>query len=130
MSVSVNSKGYLTVLLSKDNRQRNVPLHVIVLTAFRGPKPTAAHQGCHGDGDKRNPRLSNLRWGTPRENINDQVLHGTMPRGEKSGHAILTEEAVRWARESAQKTSELARIFGVAQTTMREARSGGTWAHL
>jgi hypothetical protein len=32
----------------------------------------------HGDGDRANNRLGNLRWGTPDENVADRVRHGSL----------------------------------------------------
>lgn len=49
--------GYLTVrLLGK-----TFTVHSLVLHAFVGPRPNG-FAACHGDADKQNNRLTNLRW--------------------------------------------------------------------
>lgn len=51
-------------------------VHRLVLEAFVGPCPEG--QQCrHLDGNPLNNQLSNLAWGTPRENHADSVRHGT-----------------------------------------------------
>ena len=50
---------------------RTVAVHTLVLEAFAGPAP-AGHEACHGNGDRSCNDLSNLRWGTHRENEQDK----------------------------------------------------------
>lgn len=69
-------------------------VHVLVLEAFVGPCP-AGMQTRHLDGDGANNRLDNLRWGTPKENAEDQDRHGRRPRGERSHLAVIPDEAAR-----------------------------------
>ncbi len=51
-------------------------VHVIVAEAFFGPRPVG-HDVLHGDGNRTNPNLKNLRYGTRAENNADMVLHRT-----------------------------------------------------
>lgn len=78
--------GYLAVALSG----RIVRVHVLVLTAFVGPRPPGA-QTCHEHGPDDN-RLRSLAWCTPSENVTDQVRHGTHARARRThcprGHSI------------------------------------------
>lgn len=71
------SNGYLQVQVALGH-QRRIPktIHVLIATAFHGPKPTPAHQVRHLDGTRTNNRPENLAWGTPAENSADRKAHG------------------------------------------------------
>ena len=73
--------GYLQVNLNGTLRK----VHEVVLTTFKGVRPEGM-VGRHLDGDSLNNDKSNLEWGTPSQNTQDQIKHGTMrnmfPKGE------------------------------------------------
>lgn len=48
----------------------------LVLRTFVGPPPDGM-EGCHEDGDVRNSKPGNLRWGTRSSNSMDKQRHGT-----------------------------------------------------
>ncbi len=52
----------------------SVRIHIIVATAFLGPKPTKEHVVDHIDTNRRNNRVENLRWVTRLENILDNPI--------------------------------------------------------
>lgn len=54
-------------------------IHALVLTAFVGPKPEGM-ECCHIDGNPLNNHVSNLRWGTHSDNMQDSIRHGTFKR--------------------------------------------------
>lgn len=73
---SNGSKGHLKVWLTRGVGERSHHyVHTLVLEAFVGPRPTGA-QGLHWDDDPTNNAVSNLRWGTPGENLLDCVRNG------------------------------------------------------
>jgi hypothetical protein len=65
-----------------------VKVHRLVLEAFVGVCPRG-YVGCHSDGDPENNRLSNLRWDSQKNNVADQVRHGTFAYGIRNGRAKL-----------------------------------------
>ncbi len=71
---------------------RNV--HVLVCTAFHGSRPTPSHQVCHNNGNSKDSRAENLRWGTTTENEADRRQHGYRDDGEHNAAAKLTTEQV------------------------------------
>src|SRR6185295_11979756 len=102
--------GYLEVSLQDSAGGRSprfVTLHAIVAEAFHGPKPSPAHEVLHGDGVRTNCAASNLRWGTRKENMEDQRRHGTLNIGAKNGNATITQELADWVRESSQNGPEI-----------------------
>lgn len=77
------SNGYLTVCLSGDGRRRTAKVHTLVAETFLGPRP-ADRVVCHGNGDKTDNRLANLRYDSPSENVRDVVRHGRHVQANKT----------------------------------------------
>lgn len=69
----IGSHGYLRLNLAFGKMRT---LHVIVAEAFLGPRP-AGYVVRHKDGNRANPRLGNLAYGTYAENTQDAIKHGT-----------------------------------------------------
>ncbi len=70
------AKGYLSVMLSKENKTTRRRVHVLVLETFVGVRPSVT-QTRHLDSDGYNNMLTNLCWGTPLENSADKITRGT-----------------------------------------------------
>lgn len=83
LSSAPGSHGYLQVQLRRGNVRT---VHSLVLEAFVGPRP-AGKEVCHGDGDKMNCALSNLRWDFPKGNADDKRKHGTALEGGRKAAA-------------------------------------------
>jgi hypothetical protein len=125
--------GYPTVALIRDEegryRQRTFYVHRLVLEAFVGPCPNGME--CrHGDGNRANPHLDNLCWGTVSSNQMDRIGHGTSNRGEKNGRSALTTGDVMEIkrRVGKEKDASIAKDFGVHEFTIAKIRRGETWA--
>jgi hypothetical protein len=72
----MGSRDYWVYTLSRDGHGPVTrPVHVLVAAAFLGPRPEGT-QVRHLDGDPLNNAVENLAYGTPGENIADQVRHG------------------------------------------------------
>jgi hypothetical protein len=128
-----DTAGYPAVCLYRDGCRFGRKVHRLVAESFIGPKPTPKHEIAHGDGNKRNPHVSNLRWATRAENIADRLLHGAHNRGERHGLSKLTTDAIQRARErrrSGEYVKDIARDLGVAYGTLRKALRGESWAWL
>ena len=67
LSQAKNSKGYLYVHLSKNNKKRTVAVHILVAQAFI-PNILNLPEVNHKDEDKINNYSSNLEWCTRRYN--------------------------------------------------------------
>lgn len=107
--------GYHAVHLRAGGKVFRRLVHRLVLEAFVGPRPEGA-QACHGDGDRTNNRLTNLRWGTPAENAADRDRHGTTARGERVGTAKLSDADVAELRRigaSGGNVRDAAARFGI-----------------
>lgn len=128
--VAGTGKGYLYVTCSGVG---NRAVHVLVCTAFHGPKPEGM-EVAHDDGDNFNNRPSNLRWDTPLGNGADRIKHGTTSHGGASGeanaHAVLTADLVREIRAADEPYLLLALRFGVSISTIRDIRKRRSWVHI
>ena len=109
--------GLLSVALLRDGVQKSFSVHRLVLDAFVGPRPEGME--CrHLNGNPKDNSLGNLKWGTPKENSEDAIAHGTWAHGERSGSAKLTEAKVMSARAlyatGLYSMRKLARMFGIS----------------
>lgn len=90
-----NQRGYRIVKLRTDTGAAHTrTVHRIIAEVFIGPLPEGL-QVRHLDGDRLNNATSNLRYGTPSENVLDQVAHGVHFFASrthcKRGHAFDAE---------------------------------------
>jgi hypothetical protein len=127
--------GYLTVKLYRDGKSRLLKAHVLIMEAFLGPQP-AGMNVCHfPNPDRGNNRLSNLRWGTPRENASHKELQGTSQKGSRSGAAKLTEADVMEIRRifesgEARNKRAIAARYGVTPTAIGFIINRKNWTHI
>ena len=68
------SNGYPQVCLYGDKAmmKRNALVHRLVLLAFRGEPPEGKPYGCHNNSIKKDARIENLRWDSPKGNAADR----------------------------------------------------------
>lgn len=127
---------YWSVALYKNGVRLDFDVHRLVLETFVGPCPEG--MVCrHLDGNGKNNCIDNLRWGTPKENGEDRVRHGTNARPMNSGEgnywAKLTNEKVLEIRRrfaNGQSDRLLAVIFDVKVCTIRGIVKRQTWKHV
>lgn len=79
----INRYGYPSVRLWRDNRTITRTVHRLVGAAYLGPLPEG-YETRHLDGDRTNPRLENLAYGTKSENRQDTLRHGTDHNARKT----------------------------------------------
>lgn len=81
LSLVPGRNGYLRVGLTvRPCASVSRLVHQLVLEAFVGPRP-AGQVVRHLDGNRANNSLSNLTYGTPKENTADMFRHGTYVNG-------------------------------------------------
>ena len=118
---------YLKVNLRKRKGKKTTMLvHTIVLTAFVGPRPQGL-VGRHLDGNTTNNRLTNLAWGTSKQNSDDCLRHGNRCRGEQHYAARLTQADVDSIRASERSDAELATSYGVSEGHVYKIRTCERW---
>lgn len=114
------SFGYWMVYLWVNGKMRAKKVHSLVLETFVGPKPEGM-QCRHLDGNRKNNELTNLRWGTQKENEADKTTHGTLMVGEKHHMSKLTNQQTAEIRKIAAEgitKTKIALMFDVSRTTI------------
>ena len=102
--------------------------------AFKGTPPTPKHEAIHIDGDCTHDFLSNIKWATHKENMDDRVKHGTLACGTKKAAAKLTDVDVRRMRKMRSQGmthDKIATHFPfVSNIACYYAVTGATWKHV
>ena len=129
-----NGAGYMRASLTSDEgKYCGVRVHKLVALAFIGPCQ-AGNVVRHRDGDWRNNRRQNLRYGTPTDNVRDSIEHGTQVRGSRQGLSRLSEMEVRRFKlgvvSGCTNVAGLAREFGIGKRTAHDIVTGRTWQHV
>lgn len=106
--------GYPTVALGRRNTRT---LHSLVADAFLGKTPEG-QEVCHRDGDRQNPKLSNLRFGTRSSNNLDTFDHGM----RKVDRADVLDIKARLARR--ETGCSIAELYGISQSMVSAIKHG------
>ena len=121
---SVN--GYFYVQLGRGNM---FTVHSLVALAFIGERPPGALV-LHADGNGENNAVENLSYGTPMENKEDSIEHGTFCAGEAHPQSKLTTAQVidmRRRHKNGESMAKLSLAFGVSYLTARNVLNRKTW---
>lgn len=121
-----NARGYLKIQLKGKCRY----IHILVLEAYKGPRPKGA-QGCHGPDGPLNNNINNLRWDTPENNYKDK--RKPVAKGEQVYTAKLTTRNVKEIRRLSKigvSTRQIAKIFDVTHSTVGNILKGKRWGHV
>lgn len=131
------SDGYWYVNLhSVEKGARLWALHILVARAFIG-EPPEKHEVSHEDGDRTNPRLSNLKYRTRKDNISLTEVHGTKLLGERTNSVVLTDVQVLEIKKLTPMPYDkdlgyaaIARRYGVDPQTIADIFKGKHWKHI
>lgn len=113
--------------MHKDGKQKTVRVHQLVAEAFIGTCPKGM-QARHLDGNRMNPCLSNLEYGTATQNEADKKQHGTH---DKKFRKI---DKSRWPqiitrRENGETFQAIADDYGVRDSTILRVYRAAKRAH-
>ena len=130
---SETTKGYFRVVLCKNNKPHKRYIHRLVLETYVSSCPKEM-EACHGNGNRQDNRLENLRWDTKSNNQQDSIRHGTFVRGEKSGMAKLTKvkvRVIRYLRKVAKFSgNDLAWQFNTTRSNIYAICNKHSWKYL
>lgn len=135
MATTVINSGYALIQLRDSaGTQKAWLAHILVLTAFEGPKPADKDQCSHWDGNKLNNHIDNLRWATLAEDVKDKRRHGSISQGEKVHWAKLSAKDVMRARALRENwgagPAELARYLPASSGAISTATLYANWKHV
>lgn len=121
-------QGYFAFNVHFEHNRRSLRVHREVLNSFRGPESTLC--ACHNDGNKKNCKLTNLRWDTHKGNEADKKRHGRTAKGVRHGMAKLTKEQASYIKTSKERGVDLATKFGITPSSVCAIRHGRSWRYL
>ncbi len=138
LSVGAVSPFYKLATLSNVNgscKYRHWFVHILVVVAFHSDKPSGL-QCCHNNGIATDNYLSNLRWGTPKDNAEDMMKHGKhfKASGELNGEAKLDDDEIKEIRTRYNRGGvsqrALAEEYDISQAQICRIVNNQTWTHL
>lgn len=124
--------GYCVVSLYQKGKKVHWLVHRLVLLHFVGDCPDGM-EACHGDGDRSNNCVGNLRWDTRKANQADRHKHGTAIVGSSVPWAKLDEDLVRVVKNRLRcghTATSIAKDVGVHLGTISDIKRGLTWKHV
>lgn len=132
MKPSITKFGYWMYNLEDGNV---ILVHRLVLTLFKRPPKSGEEARHYRENNPGNNHVSNLRWGTSKQNNDDRARHGTDNKGERHGQNKMPERHVKILRKRyyAGERSIAKRYavrYGMNKTTVYRAITGRTWRHL
>ena len=110
--------GRLMCTISDANGKRT-SRHVAhwVLLAFKG-EPQSGQESRHLNGDCTNDAITNLDWGTHKENIRDKERHGTKLSGMQLPWTKITDEQAMEIRRIGYPARQHMLKYGIAESTV------------
>lgn len=126
------SKEYPRVTLTAVGRRQRFFVHRIVAETFLGSCPDGL-EVAHLNGNRRDSRLTNLRYVTRSENHLHKIDHGTMPRGDSHPNRSISEKTARQIGERLREVgscNQIAEEFGTTAGVVSHIAMGRTWRHV
>ena len=115
--------GHLKVVLSKDGKAKNCPVHQLILNAYLA-KPSAEMVVMHINSVPADNRIENLSWGSHKANNNDahskalqSLVHTNHPATSTSVLCVETGEQYPSVHEASRQT-------GVDQSSISKCLNG------
>jgi transposase-like protein len=108
--------------------ERSTKVHRIMCEYRNGPAPESQPEAAHscGNGHLGCVNPMHLSWKSRSENLKEMYQHGRKPMRYKLTPAKVDE--IRALKDRA-RPDEIARQFGVTQSTIREIHAGRIWKH-
>jgi DNA-binding XRE family transcriptional regulator len=127
-----NYRGYLQIALGRKGIRK---IHQLVLETYVGLRPEGME--CrHLNGNRKDNRLENLKWGTRSENMQDAVRHGTCHPclgkfGDRHHRSKISnkdrQKILKQYIEGLLSQRELGNLYNVSKHTIWCLTNGKTW---
>ena len=126
MRSAVGNTGYLRTALEEPNstHRKNESIHRLVAQTFI-PNPDNLPVVMHLDNDKLNNHVSNLKWGTQSDNVQQALADGRHPKAKHQMRVYRKPSAYEVYNEETgdsiifNSRSELAEAIGYAEISLK-----------
>lgn len=125
----LNKDGYVQYALHRETKRTDTHAHRLVAVAFI-PNPDYLPEVAHWDGIGVHCSIENLRWATVADNAADRKRHGRQICGEKVHTNKITAAEAREVALAGGSQREIARRFGIHQSTVWAIKHGRIWKHI
>jgi hypothetical protein len=132
MRQSVEKQGYLRLSLTDRNKtETRHAVHRLVAIAFI-PNPKNLPEVDHKKGNKKDNRVTELKWVTSKENVENAWALGLCKKqlGEEHSQSKLTAKDVLFIRASELSRKELAIKFSVGRKCIDKIINRKRWTHI
>lgn len=133
MAAYQEPSGYVSYALRSPGKTKSLRSHSAVCLAFYGP-PKPGEEVRHLNGIKNDNRITNLKWGTSKQNKEDTLIHGKRLRGEKCPSAKLSQKDVLFIRKLFENKkitmTSMAKKFDVSISQISNIVFKKQWKHL
>lgn len=123
-NVHEDRDGYLHVnVITDDGIQSDKAIHRLVALAFI-PNDDPEHKTCvnHKDSNRKNNRVDNLEWVSPRENVRHSIYNGNRKLVYEVPHqSTLTQYQISQIKilREIYTVKEISKLFNVKYTTLK-----------
>lgn len=130
-----NTQGYFWVGLWKNGKYKAWFIHVLVLEAFVGPRPSGGQARHTPDKNPANNHVKNLKWGSAKDNAKDRDQQGSTVRGERFWSAKATDAQICRIRQLGRidtrhgRGRRIATEVNLSVGIVRAILNGKTWKH-
>lgn len=110
---------YVTTWLQKGDTRKYASVHLLMLLAFKGPKPSPAHVCRHLNDIPYDNRIENIEWGTSAENNQEAY-----DKGRRVGSTVAGERGGEAARKILGKKTAFVNTITGEEKIFNSARQG------
>lgn len=132
---AIGGRGYLSVVLCNDERQRSECIHMLMAKTFI-PNPENKKEINHINAITTDNRIENLEWVTHKENMIHAKKLGLIEYKKGQDHyssKLVDSDVIKIKKMLSEKIysySQIAKVFNVDKSQISRINSGKTWSHI